>query len=366
MVGIIFRFLLLSNKKLNFKKNKILTYFIFQYNISFNIISMINKILPNKWLLLNNWNLAIWIFDFDWNILATETQFFFKNKINNLIVTSTEKEYSKYYNDPEFTHLIDDDFESVVSGFRDFTDVYSDSKVKHFHRWPDGLITDIEIALEDNKLSPSFNIFKDLFLTKWRIIWILTARWHSEFNLERWLKLINKTILTPEEKEEQKDNIIKNYNLKQRDEKSVMDFYFWEVVEYMPSSNKHFKKKLVLPKWNTPVIRKQISMDHFIKYLPRTLDRISWIDYNEFIKYNQLSLWFSDDGKSNIIWICKTFAEWLSSNPNYKNIKTRVYFTWDKSEYHDIENKLEWLNTQNIRLEFHEKENQLDIKIIKK
>lgn len=321
---------------------------------------MKNKI---NWLQLDNWNYWVWVFDFDWNILAPRSMFYFKSKNTWEIIAVSEWDSWNYFND-KYEFLVDGDIDSVFNSFRDFTDVYTDSHIRHFHRWPDGLITDIETAFDEDRISPSLDILKNKFLTKWRLVSILTARWHTQDNLERWLKFINNEILSKDELKDQAENIRENYWVKSKDIKRILDYYFSQIVHYMPCSNKNFCKTMNIEQDANPARKKAIAMNHYIPSAHRIIENNIWKSINEILtKKNNLAIWFSDDSKSNIIEMYKNFAYRISKNDFYDNHKIKLYFTWDKSKFDWIKEDILWLEFDWVKTKFKKQNDKLSIKI---
>ncbi len=326
-----------------------------------------------NWLKLDNDRIAVWAFDFDGNVLATNeiTTWYFRDKSNWEIIETTELGSYKYFSDTDrYSYLIDWDLDSTLLHFRESADVYSHEDVAKLCKWPDGFSSDIITALENDKISPSFNSLKDVFLVKWRIFSILTARWHSPDSMERWLKLLNSMTLTQEEYEEQVENIIKNYDLEQRDPKKVIDYYLGKIVYYMWINNRHFAKNWLLPiNGKNTAEMKGKAMNIYVEHMHIMLESMYKKDIFEILTKdsNWLSIGFSDDGIKNIVEVFKANVAELRSNFGAAKLHKYVhYFTWDKDKYTELELQLIEIAWDDIQLEFKELDDKLEITFNKK
>lgn len=153
-----------------------------------------------NWLYLENWSLAAGAFDFDWNVLKMSTTYKFlqksKWKIVEILATEVDQNPEKYWGNDDYTY---------VNGYINETfSNFSDSSWFN-ERWFNWLIEDIEKSLENWNFSPSFEPFKNIFLIKWRIFSIITARWSSPDNFKIALRMINDVIFSNEEKKNKKN-----------------------------------------------------------------------------------------------------------------------------------------------------------------
>jgi len=278
--------------------------------------------------LLLNSHIALWAFDFDGNILAPDT-----------ITYVIERESGEEVGVPAHTldqnpELISGENakyrwkEDIIDSLINFRDYHSSEK----HGWPDQLKEDIEKALGKNAFSPSLESLKDIFLIPARICAIITARGHGPDNLARILWIINEYLLSPEEKEEQENNISELFRAFWRVSKwtptrdRLLRFYFEEIVSYYPVSNPHIAKYLSMNYEKSMAKRKTIAMAHFIE---DTQTRIIPMLKMENIP---LSLGFSDDSLSNIIAMTEYFESKRKSWYPKQN-KIHVYFTWKKESF---------------------------------
>ncbi len=325
-----------------------------------------------NWLKLDNDRIAVWGFDLDGNVLPTNqiTKWYFKEVATGKIVDTTELNSWKYFNNPDYTFLVDWDIDSTLLNFRESADVYSHPEVARLCDWPDSFITDIKEALDFWKVSPSLESFKDIFLVKARICSIITARWNSPDVIERWIKYINKTILTVEEKEEQVENIIKNFNLSEDDPRKVVDYYLTWIVYYIWINNPHVAKLWDLPVngYNNWEIKWQV-MNNYVNHVYYILERLYKKPILDILSKESrwLSIWFSDDGRTNIVEVFKANINKLKDNDlAWKYHKYIHYFTWDKNQYGDLIRDLPEIAWEGINLDFVEHDDKLEITFQKK
>ena len=211
------------------------------------------------------------------------------------------------------------------------------------HRGFDGLIQDIEKALADNWLAPSFQTFLQLFLIPWRISCILTARWNSPDNFQKWFQLLNREVLTQEQKDQQIEAIRNNYWLSTHDytDTQVLEYYFRYITNYIPCHNPHVQQFLWLTdkKWS---IRKTQAMFWWVQEVHRKLQEVAkryWTSIHEVLNQDSpLAIWFSDDSISNIVDMWKFLQ--LSRSPHYKS---RLYYTWNPDRYPHVNQELQWI-----------------------
>jgi len=324
-----------------------------------------------NWLKLDNDRIAVWVFDFDGNVLPTNevTVWYFRDRKTWKIIETTEVGCWKYLQDKErYWHIEEWDFSSTLISFREPADRYSHPDVASLCKWHNSFRDDVEKALELDKVSPSLYDFKDIFLVPGRIWTILTARWNSQDKIEKdWLKIINNSILTEEEWKEQAENIRKNFNLKERNDIKVIDWYFREIFFYLPINNPHVAKM-----WNLPVTgnnsweMKWLAMNRYInESVTFQLERL----YNKPIldilskESRWLSIWFSDDWRTNIVEVFKANVSKLNEEGSLaeKYHKYIHYFTWDRNQYEELKEQLTQIAWKTIKLEFVEHDDKLEI-----
>lgn len=287
-------------------------------------------------LTLNNWNHTFGIYDFDWNILKTDTPIFFKNKITWKIEKISgyiaDQNHSSFYGENSTYEIVNHTF----SENRDFF-------IHDLHRWFDWLIEDTLKAIENWEFAPSFQSFKEMYLIKARIFAILTARWNGPDNFQRAFHLINNLTLNKEEKEEQHENIIKNFNLPSNlNKEDALYNYFWFFTNYIPCSNLQIEK-IMWFEWMKSKDRKAKAIDFLISHYIKTLEGIYWKNMSKIVwKDKFLSIWFSDDSIENLVAVYNKFQSILR-NDNYNpeiSKKFSIYFSWKKSKEENLLNEL--------------------------
>ncbi len=287
-------------------------------------------------LALNNWNLSFWILDFDGNILKTSTNNYFLNK-----KTWKIEEVEAHYVDqnPEIFYWKGSNYRVISDTFSEFRDVYHNP----LHRWFDGMIKDVEEAIKNNNFAPSFEVFKDMYLLNARVFAILTARWNSPDNFQKAFTIINESVLTKEEKEQQFENIIKNYNLETNiSREDALYHYLWEITNYITCYNPQLEKILWFQdlSWRE---RKAKAIDFLLNYYVNLLEKLNSKKVSEILNSkNSLSFWFSDDSVGNIVAVYHKFQQILRWKDFYPELskKFSVYFTWKPESYHDLVKQL--------------------------
>jgi hypothetical protein len=271
--------------------------------------------------------IAFWAFDFDGNILAPETPIYVLDRISweeIAISGHTLDKHPELISWPEAPYRWHNDIIDSLIHFRDY---HSDPR----HWWPDSLKEDIEKAIRDNALAPSFQSLKELFLIPARFLTIITSRGHGPDNLARILWIINKTLLSSKEKEEQYGNIQNLFSLLENSDTilssdQALRYYFEQVVLYYPVSNPHVAKYLKLDHITSMSERKSFAMRHAIDSLENTL-----IDHPELSHY-PLSIGFSDDSLSNILSVMDLFKR-LGKEKHERKRFYHLYFTGKKEDY---------------------------------
>ena len=280
-----------------------------------------------KWHLLDNGSFSVGSFDWDANLLLTSTPHDFLDTQTGDVVRFSAWEIDKdptimssgRYEFPEwdmfqsFMHATD------VCGFLD-------------HRSFDGFIDDTMYAVENNTFSPSFGVWKNEFLIKWRVFNILTARWNAADNLEKWVRLLNQELLSDEEKDIQIENIIRNYGLHWLSQEQILNYYFKEICDYYPCSNTHFWK-WISNENPYPDVRKARVMKERI--IPRT----QWLVSERCKDADQIppiAIGFSDDSVANVVAMWNMFMQDKQGQEFLSNNKARLYFSWWREDYNKI------------------------------
>ena len=299
---------------------------------------------------LENWNFTVWIFDFDGNILKTDTPVYFKNnetweieKFSMHFVDQNQKDF--FWNGSKY---------SVVS------ETYSEGRdffSSDYHRGFDWIIQDVLNAIEENNFAQSYEVFKNAYLIKARMFAILTARWNSPDNFHRAFSLINERTLTKEQKQQQYENIIKNYWLDSKiSREEALYYYLWKVINYIPCNNFQVEKLMWFADEMPSNDRKAKAMDFLLPYYINLLENIYKKNISEIIwKKQYFSVWFSDDSVKNIISVYEKFRWFLDSEKYFPEVQKKfsVYFTWKSEEYYNLLMML-W-NEQNFREQIRQK-----------
>ena len=285
--------------------------------------------------------IALWVFDFDGNILRTPTKIYLVDT-----TTGSEVEVEGHYLDqhpeiirgPDAQYKLHEKSYRSFSGFVDFADHPE-------HLGVEQLLSDIDYALENNNFSTSFESFKNTFLIKARIFSIITARGHSWENMARAMTHINDKVLTTQEKEEQYENICELYETfewkePQLSQKEAVWYYFNIIARYYPVSSTITTNWLWIHRWLPNSTKKTHAMREFIK---STKAKVMDIPN---LKDKSISLGFSDDSLSNIEAMItfledeRTKRDWVIT----PNDKVKIYFTGKQSEAKKLE-KL-WRNLE--------------------
>lgn len=280
---------------------------------------------------LYNWNYSFGIYDFDSNILNTDTPLYFKNKITGKI-----EQIPGHISDqnPEIFYGKNSIYEVIHETYSESRDFFG----VNFHRGFNWLSEDTLKSIENGDFAPSFNAFKDVYLVKARIFAILTARGNSADNFQNIFHLINESVLNQEEKEEQFENIIKNFNLpKNISRTEALYNYLWFYTNYIPCNNPQIEKIMWFENMRS-ADRKAKAMDFLIPYYIKTLEKIYKKQISEIIpENNSLSIWFSDDSLENIVAVYDKFQDILNQENFYPDIskKFSVYFS-GKIEQRDL------------------------------
>ncbi len=287
---------------------------------------------------LNNWNFTLWIFDFDGNILKTDTPVYFQNKqtweIEIFQAHFIDQNISKFYWENSL-------YKEVEYTYSEFKDVFSQ---KSEHRWFDWMFFDVQNAVKENNFAPSFEAFKDMYLVWARVFAILTARGNSADNFQRAFTYINENILSEQEKEKQFQNIKNNFNLSENiSRQEALYHYFWNIINYIPCQNLQISKLLWFEKTMSSADRKAEMIEFLVKYFISLLENIYKKNISEILEnWESISVWFSDDSDKNIIAVYRKMRNILDENKICPEInkKFSLYFTWQSELYPDLITKL--------------------------
>lgn len=267
-------------------------------------------------LLSNDWY-AYGVFDLDGNILKTSTKVHVRDR-----VTKEDKqiEWWRFDEDPSLLDPKSWQFEIPNWNFELAYQNYRDVTLIDWHKWFDGLQHDIAEAIEKKEFWKSISDLRKTFLIPWRIWAILTARWNGSDNLEVAAMMLNDSLLNEAEKEEQFENIIKNYNLTFREKERVLSYYFKEVVAYVGCDNKHNRRMLWLNLESGAMRKAQAMKNYLIPQAEELIQKAGGV----ISQQNPLRTGFSDDSFSNITHMREALVTKVGPSNQF-----RLYYTWE-------------------------------------
>ena len=294
--------------------------------------------------------------DFDGNILYAPTPFYFEAKQPDgdwLVIEVPAHEFDanpKKFNNKTQYRYVDGDITKTYQHFHDF---HPDFR----HLGPDRLMRDITYALDNGKLSPSYPSFKDDVLVNGRLFMILTARANGADNLKRWMKLINDKSLTWEQKEQQIENIKKNFGWEKLSNQSALDRYF-DINCYIGVNNIELQKYMSMPQWLSSPEKKTRIMGWYIRYLTWFIKQYQKIDATHRVK-----LWFSDDHKDNALKMLEHFMKLASKQSSlYNYYDYTLYCTSEEKKVRDeVANQTNFLMQKYGKVTLDQKEQKIII-----
>lgn len=286
-------------------------------------------------------NFALYILDFDGNILKTDTPIYFQNKVTGEVIPISTHELDQ---NPEKYYHPEGDFSLVNHTFMESRENFPHST----HRGFNGLTDDISKAIEHGEFAPSFEVFKKIILIEARIFSILTARGNSPDNFERGFTMIANDILTAEEKELQRENIIRTYRLNSKTRyEDALHFYMTKVASFVSCSNPHVEKFLGLRSVENLAERKAKSIPFIIKNTKKFMEEIyPEKTFKEILNGRNLAIGFSDDSTSNAITVYKKFEK-IMTKDDWIPKKMSVFFTGKES---DREKVITWTGAKNWKI----------------
>jgi len=256
-------------------------------------------------------NLRLYGFDWDDNILRMPTKI-------NMEMNKNGKWVPVKVSTEDFAHLrTDPNYRTLPNSFEDFTH-------------PEKFLEDTEMAIENNRKSPSFKKFKENLIHA-NPFSIITARGHNPQVIKKGVRLFIEMVLSDEEKETMVDNIIDMFNheevfsknflqkLDRLNDNQIIDLYLDERGDYYPVSSKEFGQKFGLETSggaSNPEHAKKVALLDFIS------------KYNDLIssgKYVNTSLGFSDDDSRNVSAMVEYVKNELSRM--YPEVKFIIYDT---------------------------------------
>lgn len=282
-----------------------------------------------------NWNLTIWLQDFDGNILNADTPINFINK-----ETWEIERISWHFVDqnPEIFYSENSKYKLPWYSYAEFRDFFSND----WHRGFDGLFEDVKNAILNNDFASSFENFKNIFLINARFFAIITARWNSPDNFARVFTYLNEKTLTEEEKEIQFKNILKNFNLLENTSREeALYHYFWKVVNYIACHNPQIEKIMWFEDLS-PSDRKAKATEFVIDYYIKFYEKLNWKNIKELLDWKSVSVGFNDDSLGNCLDIFKIMKKLKYSENFYPEIskKFSVFYTWNPEKFDEILEKL--------------------------
>lgn len=298
-------------------------------------------------------NFSLYILDFDGNILQTETPIYLLNKSTNKIEAISTYEHDQ---NPEKYFHPESDFVMVNHSYMEARENFPHAD----HRGFNWLTSDISRAIEQWEFAPSFEIFKKIVLIEARVFSILTARGNSPDNFERGFTLLTNSVLSPEEKERQRENIIQSYRLPiDTRYEDALHFYMTKIATFIPCNNPHVERFLDLWTPENLAERKAKATSFIIKNTRKTIEKLyPEMNFHEFLNGRNFSIGFSDDSKSNAVAVYKKFEKIIKKN-DWIPKKMSVFFTGKESER---ENVLRSTNAENYKI----KNGALKLKVTKK
>jgi hypothetical protein len=270
----------------------------------------------------------IYVNDFDGNILNAPTIYYFEEqqldgswKEIEVLAHDHDSNPEKYINNPKY-RFIDNDPNTTYQNTKDYFD--SDK-----HKWPYGMLQDVNAAIENRDFAPSFEKFKKEVLIGAELFAILTARWSWVDTLKHNIKRISETVLSQEEKEQQIENIKKKYG-REKDADYIALRKYFDVNVYLPVNNIEISKFLYM--WNdTSADKKVKGMIWYMRYVSDFIAKYQSIDQDQKIK-----IWFSDDWFDNMYAMLDFFAAIYNRRqrnyiPDYPKdyLDYRLYYTWN-------------------------------------
>lgn len=222
--------------------------------------------------------IKIFTYDFDHNILHTETTWLLKNPDGELVEVKGEKN-AKYYIEHQGYTIIDE-----MTSFQNYCDI-----------WPRGtnvFVDDLVNALDKKLYWPSYSSYRNTIINAYDHA-IITSRGHHVESLKAGFSILIHDILSQCDKESFFDNLQQKYRRRWIEEKKdkLLDRYYDEIGWY-PVNNDQIKQMLFDPglgkKWS--------AFRHYIQAI------------HERYPNQPLSVWFSDDLTKNIQEISYTIA----------------------------------------------------------
>jgi len=259
------------------------------------IISEIGEVMTNT-------DIRGYSFDWDDNIIHMPTKIKMEKKEGNdwIGVNVNTEEFANLRNDPNYR--------LTPFSFTDFKD-------------PHIFIRDTKLALENNRLAPSFNKFKESLINASPFS-IITARGASPNTLKEAVKVLVGMTFNVEEMDSMMENIINKYpsteNMSMEDR---LDFYL-EQNDYFPVTSPEFEERFGYESdASGPEIGKKIALKDYVN---RVVVGAKQLQDGE---YKNLSIGFSDDDRKNIDEILNYIKSELTME--YPGVEFFVYDTSD-------------------------------------
>mgnify|MGYP003644505219 CR=1 FL=1 len=237
-------------------------------------------------------------FDWDDNILHMPTQVHMEKRNGDRwdSVKLTTGEYAELKDSEDYRYPDED----IKKAFIEFDD---DNK----------FLENVKESLRDENFAPSFKDFKEALIQA-KPISIITARPQSPTTLKKGVKMVIDINFNEEEIDEMLENIEDNYDFKGEPEEIIEKYV--ESNYYYPVS---FKDRFTDIKKG-----KGIALDDFIGNITKAFEEM------DKVKYNKMSIGFSDDDIDNVGEMIKKVENELVQK--YPDVKFYIYDTSEKGK----------------------------------
>ncbi len=259
-------------------------------------------------------SLKAYALDVDANLLFTDSKILLEKKDEHWVWKLTEvsqSEFDIFVKDKENYRFVNGNFEDSVINFR----------------WKWRFQKDIFDAIEKGNFWPSWNAFIEANVNA-NPISIITARWHPIQDLKATHKAILYDVLSVYQLDELIENMRNNLWIDafKRREKIVNSFL--ENNYYCPCNDKSFLKKIGKDIKEPMHDKKTWAFEKFVQHV---ISIFTTYYGKEFVNQRKISVWFSDDSKSNIDTMeAFIIAELIKKYPNIK------YFLYDTQNPHKV------------------------------
>lgn len=250
----------------------------------------------------------IYIFDIDDNLLKMDTKIHMvkDGKLEKL----TTAEFATKRNDPSYSPP-NGNWDDAFIEFRD-------------ENGQSTFLEDLKHAIANNRTAPSFEKFKKA-LIEGRLFAIVTARGHSPETIRKGVEYFIEAVLTPEEKELMKQNLVEFAKRFGHDVTPDEAFKkYMDSNEYIPVSSPEFLSTVAGAQKGkgaqSPEELKKIAIRRFVERVAGFADRLKG-------QYKSFSVGFSDDDEKNVKAAVELIEQELAKK--YPDVKFRVIDTHD-------------------------------------